>query len=232
MGIGMTVACVVVLHALVLWALQGALRWPLLRPMAVVLPMQVKLIVLPPLPPAAPPPAPQSAPKPPISQPAKPLKPLVAQRAPPPAPRAVLQTAPQAAPPQAEQQSAPEAPSAPMGEPAAAPSGAPAGPPASAVAAAPAAVPPSSEAQCPGNPEPPYPPMSKRLGETGRVIVGALIGADGRVQEVNLQRSSGYSRLDEAAKQAVRHWRCQPVTRDGVPQTEWRNAPVDFILRS
>jgi protein TonB len=63
------------------------------------------------------------------------------------------------------------------------------------------------------------------------VIVQGLIGADGRVRETRLQNSSGYARLDNAALQAVRHWRCQPVMRDGVLQEAWRNAPVDFILK-
>jgi hypothetical protein len=42
--------------------MQGALQWPVLRPVEALLPMRVKLIVLP-------------APQPPIRQPAKPKKP-------------------------------------------------------------------------------------------------------------------------------------------------------------
>ncbi|MDR0275402.1 MAG: energy transducer TonB [Burkholderiaceae bacterium] len=218
----MVVVCVVaLLHGLALWAMQRGLQPLWFKPAEALLTMNVKLIV-----PSAPPPAlplvAQPAPQPvapPIRKPAKPPKPVTQT-----ALQAAPQPAPEAAPPQADEPVA-----------AAAQSGAPAGPSAPApvigpAAGAPAALP-SGEAQCLGNASLPYPAMSRRLGETGRVIVGVLIGADGQVHEVNLQRSSGYARLDAAALQTARRWRCQPVVQDGTPQAAWRNAPVDFILQ-
>jgi protein TonB len=110
----------------------------------------------------------------------------------------------------------------------------PSGPPAAAAAPQPAAAPgelSSSDVQPLDNPQPPYPALSRRLGESGTVIVRVLIGTDGRASEVRLQRSSGYDRLDDAALQAVRRWRWRPVVRNGAPQAMWFNQPVDFVLR-
>ena len=54
----------------------------------------------------------------------------------------------------------------------------PAASPAPAVAAPPALVLPSTDADYLNNPKPPYPPLSKRLREQGKVVVRTLIGAD------------------------------------------------------
>ena len=78
---------------------------------------------------------------------------------------------------------------------------------------------------------PPYPAMSKRLGESGRVVVRVLIGPDGRAQDARIQRSSGFERLDDAALEAARdRWRYVPGTRGGVPEAMWFNVPVNFVL--
>ena len=97
--------------------------------------------------------------------------------------------------------------------------------------APPVVVQPSSNAAYLNNPPPPYPPMSKRLGETGRVIVRVLIGPNGRAQEARIQRSSGFERLDEIALETARdRWRYVPGTRNGVPEAMWFNVPINFVL--
>lgn len=90
---------------------------------------------------------------------------------------------------------------------------------------------PSSDADYLNNPKPPYPALSKRMGEQGKVVVRTLIGTDGRAQEVQLQQSSGYERLDQAALNAARQWRYVPGKRDGVPQAMWFNVPFTFQLQ-
>ena len=55
--------------------------------------------------------------------------------------------------------------------------------------------------------EPEYPETSKRLGEHGSVICRLFVGDDGRVTRVDVVRSSGYPRLDNAALKALRGWR-------------------------
>jgi len=63
------------------------------------------------------------------------------------------------------------------------------------------------------NPEPKYPPMSRRLGEEGKVLLRVRVTADGQAAAVELEKSSNFERLDEAAKQAVTRWRFVPAKR-------------------
>ena len=97
--------------------------------------------------------------------------------------------------------------------------------------APPVLVQPSSSAAHLNNPKPAYPAMSKRLGESGRVVVRVLIGPDGRAQDARIQRSSGFERLDQLALETTRdRWRYVPGTRNGVPEAMWFNVPVNFVL--
>ena len=80
------------------------------------------------------------------------------------------------------------------------------------------------------NPKPPYPPLSKRLGEQGRVLVRVLIGSDGNAQKAEIQLSSGFERLDQAALAAAMRWRYLPGRRGGTPETMWFTAPITFAL--
>ncbi|MEO0499188.1 MAG: energy transducer TonB [Pseudomonadota bacterium] len=80
--------------------------------------------------------------------------------------------------------------------------------------------------------QPPYPPSSQRREEEGVVGVAVTIGTDGRVTAANIARSSGFERLDTAAiRQALRHWRFVPATRDGTPIESERTISVRFELR-
>jgi periplasmic protein TonB len=89
---------------------------------------------------------------------------------------------------------------------------------------------PSSNADYLQNPKPAYPPLSKRLGEQGKVIVRVLIGADGQPQQAALGNSSGFERLDQAALQTVMAWRYVPGKRGGVAEAMWFNVPINFVL--
>jgi protein TonB len=89
---------------------------------------------------------------------------------------------------------------------------------------------PSSDADFLNNPPPLYPRMSKRLGEQGVVIVRALIGVTGLAEKAEIYKSSGYERLDQAALDAVIHWRYIPGKRLGRVESMWFNIPVKFVL--
>ncbi|WP_309678745.1 energy transducer TonB [Polaromonas sp.] len=89
---------------------------------------------------------------------------------------------------------------------------------------------PSSDAAYLQNPRPPYPAISKRLGEQGKVVVRVLIGIDGTAQKVEIRQSSGFERLDQAALSTVQRWRYVPGKRGGVPEAMWFNVPVNFVL--
>jgi len=61
-----------------------------------------------------------------------------------------------------------------------------------------------------GNQTPPYPSLSRRLGEEGQVLVTVRILSDGRAEEVALKSSSGFERLDAAALAFARSARYEP----------------------
>jgi len=103
-------------------------------------------------------------------------------------------------------------------------------PTAQAVPAPAALVLPSSDADYLNNPRPPYPPMSKRLREQGKVVVRTLIGVDGTAQQAEIKQSSGFDRLDQAALATALRWRYVPGKRSGVAETMWFNLPFTFVL--
>jgi protein TonB len=125
----------------------------------------------------------------------------------------------------------PQPPAPPITAPVAA---APAPAPAPSAPPAPPAPPkvelPSSSADYLQNPPPAYPPMSRRLGEQGKVMVRVLITPDGRAQDAEIVQSSGFDRLDQAARETVLKWRYVPGKRGGVPEAMRYNVPVHFVL--
>lgn len=123
---------------------------------------------------------------------------------------------------------------APAPAPALVPAPAPVATPVAAVAAAPAAAPilqlPSSDADYLQNPKPAYPSISRRLNEQGRTTVRVLIGADGQPQRAEIAKSSGFTRLDEAALATVMRWRYVPGKRGGAAEAMWFNVPINWVL--
>jgi protein TonB len=89
---------------------------------------------------------------------------------------------------------------------------------------------PSSDAAYLNNPKPGYPAISKRMGEQGKVVLRVLIGTDGLPQKVEINKSSGYDRLDRQAQEAVMRWRFVPGKRNGVPEAMWNLVPINFVL--
>lgn len=85
---------------------------------------------------------------------------------------------------------------------------------------APAArVPPVVKAK--GCQEPEYPPSSARLGEAGRVVLQLLVDVNGKVVDSKVETSSGFPRLDEAARAALSLCKFTPGTADGKPEQAW-----------
>lgn len=62
------------------------------------------------------------------------------------------------------------------------------------------------------------------------VVVRVLINIDGKAEQTELFKTSGYSRLDESALKTVTQWRFVAGTRNGVPQAMWFNVPIHFVL--
>ena len=68
---------------------------------------------------------------------------------------------------------------------------------------------------CPVRTAPVYPLGARKRGETGTVLLRVELDETGRLVASDVARTSGFSRLDEAAVAAVKSWRCQPAMRDG-----------------
>ena len=82
------------------------------------------------------------------------------------------------------------------------------------------------------NPKPVYPVASRRLGEEGRVLLRVRVSAHGLPAEVDVKQSSGFPRLDEAARAAVERWRFVPA-RQGTEAVEASVlVPLHFSLDS
>jgi periplasmic protein TonB len=199
---------VVLFHVAGLWALQSGL---LRKAAEVVVPVEVLAqIIDPPAPPPPPPPPP-----PPQRQ--------VTKTPPPPPPR-----------PQAIRESKPvPAPAAPVGvvEPPA---------PAPPVPAPPAPPPPApapklvqlseGQVQWVRKPSPIYPSISRKLNETGTVVVAVYFNAAGLVKRAELAKSSGFDRLDRAAIEAIQRAQITTLAGGSDETTRLFNAPISFFL--
>lgn len=91
-------------------------------------------------------------------------------------------------------------------------------------------VPPRVDATLGQNPAPPYPRISRRLKEEGTVLLEIYILANGQVGEMRIKQSSGFNRLDQAARAAVAKWRYQPATKNGQSIGFWYVQPIYFSL--
>ena len=84
---------------------------------------------------------------------------------------------------------------------------------------------------CPERSAPAYPPLSRRLGEEGKVVLRVELDEQGAVGAAKVATSSGFARLDEAALAAARRWRCTPAQRDGRPARAAALQPFEFVLQ-
>ena len=75
----------------------------------------------------------------------------------------------------------------------------------------------SSEAAPIGLAKPSYPRAARKLGQQGAVTVRATITRDGRASGCAIIESSGYPRLDQAAREAVLAARYRPARIGGIP---------------
>jgi periplasmic protein TonB len=80
--------------------------------------------------------------------------------------------------------------------------------------------------------KPPYPPMARRLGHEGVVLLKLTISPLGIISAVDIENSSGYAELDRTAVEWVKtHWRYRPATVEGHPVTSTAEASVRFSLK-
>jgi len=80
---------------------------------------------------------------------------------------------------------------------------------------------------------PEYPFASKRLGEEGVTGLRLFITAEGKITDVQLDSSSGYSRLDDAAlKHVARNWAFTPCTENGKAVACWFTTKLRWKLET
>ncbi|MBX3628445.1 MAG: energy transducer TonB [Nitrosomonas sp.] len=84
---------------------------------------------------------------------------------------------------------------------------------------------------CPSLAAPTYPAISRRMGEEGKLVLRVELDENGRIDSARVIDSSGYDRLDNAALEAVRSWRCRPSMRDGQPVRAVALQPFNFVLQ-
>jgi protein TonB len=167
------------------------------------------------------PPAPQTqTPEPPAAKPLTPVVPSIPQR---------VESA--ATPAPTLSAVAPDTPLA-----AASPEPVLAASPASAMVQAPVAVVPTvrvpATLQASGRcKKPEYPVLSRRKGEQGTVLLQFLIGVEGQVIESKILKSSGFVRLDDAARLALAQCQFQPGSVDGSPEPSWANVKYIWKLQ-
>ncbi|WP_427310306.1 energy transducer TonB [Cupriavidus sp. H39] len=163
--------------------------------------------------------------------PPEPPKPQPKQETPP--PKQVKVTTPKPTPPQPKPAPQPVAdlpptPSAPEAPPASPAPPAPPEPAPAPVSAAPRAVG-IGEIQC-TPPQPKYPSQSRRMGETGKAVVRLTTDESGKVVKTAVVSSSGSSRLDQAAVEAVQAMRCKPYLDNGRAVAVTAQQPIGFEL--
>lgn len=74
--------------------------------------------------------------------------------------------------------------------------------------------------------------MSKRLGESGVVVVRITFNSEGFAKRANVIKSSGYERIDTAGRDAALKSRIAVTRPPGATDaTEYVfNAPLNFVL--
>ena len=204
-------SAVVLLHLLLFWAINSGLARKFVK--IVKGPVEAQLLEdkKPDLPPPPPPPPPKNLPPPPPPAYVPPPD-LVSSSAPSANAIAAVSAAPQ-----------PVAPPAPP-PPAPAPPAPPPPPPAPPVRT-PAVI--NAAQSCE---KPVYPSASRRAEEEGTVVLRFLIDVDGRVIESKVEASSGYNRLDDAAKNAMAKCQFKPATVDGKPEQSWASIKYTWRL--
>lgn len=166
-----------------------------------------------PTPPEPTPPPPSPAPRP-LTRPT-PAPVIAAAPSPAPAPAAMEAPAPAPVPVPAEAPPSPPAPPAPPAPPPPPP--------------APKLIP-ATAVQYLAPPPVAVPLASRRLGESGTVLLKVWVDTRGLPRQVQLHKSSGFARLDAQAQEAMRLARFKPQTDNGVA-IEWIViAPIQYEL--
>jgi protein TonB len=78
-------------------------------------------------------------------------------------------------------------------------------------------------------PDPEYSEEARKAKYQGTVVLWLVVSADGKPQQIRVQRSLGMG-LDEKAIEAVRQWKFEPAKKDGQAVPVMINVEVNFRL--
>lgn len=203
-------AGVVVLHALLFWAVQAGLTRTVIQKMPTVVQALLLEEIKPSLPPLpSPPPEPTPTKTPPPQTPLPTFVPPAVTAAVSAPPNAIAAVSPAPAPAETTPSAAPAASPAPV---------------ARAPVRTAAGV---NMAQCQ---KPEYPSASRRMEEEGTVTLRFLVDTDGKVIQAEIEKSSGYKRLDEAARAGLSKCQFKPAMADGKAEQAWASIKYTWRL--
>jgi protein TonB len=80
------------------------------------------------------------------------------------------------------------------------------------------------------NAKPIYPEKARKRGQEGRVVLRVVVNCQGLPDKVSVSESSRYDLLDQAAMQAVEHWRFIPARCGDTPISCQIEVPIRFKL--
>jgi len=80
------------------------------------------------------------------------------------------------------------------------------------------------------NPKPLYPLEARKKGYEGEVVLRVEVLSNGRVNQVEVKKSSGYELLDRSALHTVKGWKFIPAKKGESPIPLWVNIPIKFTL--
>lgn len=81
-------------------------------------------------------------------------------------------------------------------------------------------------------PRPEYPSLSRRMGEEGKVVMRVLVNDKGQAEKIEVHQSSGFPRLDDAARVAIMRAVFKPYHEDGKALAMIATATIHFSLDS
>ena len=80
------------------------------------------------------------------------------------------------------------------------------------------------------NSQPSYPAFAKKRGQQGTVLLKVNVSIDGKPDNIQLQKSSGFTLLDQAAQNTVKTWHFVPAKQGNAPIDAWVIVPITFKL--
>lgn len=80
--------------------------------------------------------------------------------------------------------------------------------------------------------QPPYPSGLLRMGEEGMITVRVLVGTNGRAKQIELIDSPHDGFWTATKRHALKKWRFEPATKDGVRFESWMTLKVRFQINN